>query len=176
MRNASALVVLALATPAAAESHVGGGYVMGRPVAGRAGGADHALAFHVDTVVRDEIDVGVTIEGGYTPGNADESLKRFAVMPGVGFRGAVGELLVRADVLVGWQVVDGRTHLAGLPVTGTETRCVRAELTIGVDAPLSGSFALRARAGLAVDAIYPVNVDGMTRLAPLIEIAVMARL
>lgn len=175
MRLASALLVLAAVTPAAADSHVAAGYLGGRPIAGDAGGLDHALAVRADRA-SGSVELGLALEVGHAPGNEDESLTRFCVLPGVAVRRPVGELLVGGELSVGWQVVDGRTRLAGNPVAGTEARALRGELALTAQGELTRRLSLRGSVGVALDGIYPADIDGETRVGPFVAFAIVATL
>jgi hypothetical protein len=174
MRCLAAAAATALfVTPATADSRIAGGFMMGRPIAGLSGGADHALVLRGEHGLRDGLDLGLALHLGYAAGNSDESLMRFAVLPTLGLSRTVGDMRLRADLGLGWMVADGTTNLAGIPVTGTEARGLRAELGISLDAPLSARAALRGRAGLALSGLYPDAVDPGTRSGPLVEVALV---
>ena len=183
MRLAASVALLLLATPAAADDssrptagpQVGLSYMLSRPVTGESGGADHALVVRGE-LMRPDVAVGIALEGGYAPGNDEETLRRFAILPMIGVYRAMDEVTLRADVSIGWQLLDGRTRLGNVPVAGTEARGVRAELAIGADAPLSRPATLRARVGLALDAVFPVQVDASTRLGPFVELGLVLAL
>ena len=144
MRAVAVVALVLTATTAAADNRLGAGYMMGRPIAGETGGVDHALALHGEHVMTADVDLGVTVELGYTPGNDAETLKRLAIMPMLGVHSEPGDLVVRADLCAGWQVADGRTRIGPMPVAGTEARGVRAELAIGLEAAVSRRTTLRA--------------------------------
>ena len=169
-----ALVAIALiATPAAAETRLGGGYMMTRPIAGDAGGADHAIVLRWEQAVRAGLDLGLAVQGGHAPGNDEETLTRLAVMPTLGVRGELGELIVRGDIGVGWQLAHGRAKFAGIPARGTEARGLRAELGLSATAALTTRVALRARIGVVLDGTFPVSLPSSTRLGPLVEAALV---
>ncbi len=183
MRLAAGVALLVLATPAAADDsptptagpQLGVSYMMSRPVTGASGGADHAVVVRGE-LMRPDFAVGIALEGGYAPGNEDETLRRFAIMPSIGVYRALDGVTLRADVSFGWQLLDGRTRLGDVPVTGTEARGARAELAVGADAPLSRPASLRARIGLALDAVFPVALDASTRLGPFVEVGLVLAL
>ena len=173
MKLAVGVALAVLATPAAAESRVGASYMMSRPVTGDAGGADHALVLRGERGLRHDVDIGVIVEAGYAPLNDDETLKRVAVLPTIGLRGRVGELVLRGDVALGWQLLDGRTRLGNVPVEGTEPRGLRAELGVAAETAVGATAAIRARVGIAVDAVFPANLDSSTRLGPFVELGAL---
>jgi hypothetical protein len=169
-------VLLLAATPASADSHVAAGVLAGRPAAGSSGGLDGALTVRADHGLVESLEVGLGLELGHAPGNDDESLTRFAVLPSIAVGHTVGDLVMRGEFAAGWQIVDGRTHLAGNLVEGTEAHALRVELAASAQGMLSERLALRITAGLAVDGIYPASVDGGTRASPFVAFAIVARL
>jgi hypothetical protein len=177
MRLAASVAVMLFATPAVAvaETRLGAGYMMSLPVAGDSGGADHALSIHGERKLRSDIALGVALQAGYAPGNDDETLRRFAVMPLLRVQSEVaGAFSAGADVALGWQVLDGRTRLGDVPVAGTEPRSIRGEVAIFGEAPVSKRIAIRARAGLVIDAVFPASAQAATRLGPLVELGGVA--
>jgi hypothetical protein len=166
------LVVALLATPATADHQVGGGYMMSRPISGESGGADHAGVVRWLGRVGVDVDVGLALELGHAPGNTNESLTRFAVLPTFAYRADVGDSVAGVDIAFGWQLAHGTTNVAGVPVTGSESRGIRGEVGLYFAAPVASKTWLRARLGVSLDGIYPQTVDAQTKLGPFGELGV----
>jgi hypothetical protein len=101
------------------------------------------------------LEAGAGLEVGFSTG--DEALQRYAVLPGVAFVHPVGEIVLRVEEQLGWQLVHGRLTLDGIPLAGTETRSFHNAFAFAADAPISGDFDIRARIGFAIDGIYPAG-------------------
>jgi hypothetical protein len=116
------------------------------------------------------LELGGGIELGYSGGR--ESQTRFALMPGVAFVHSLGAVTLRIEEQFGWQVVRGRLTLDAIPLRGTETRSFHEEAAVALDAALTPTIALRARAGIIVDGIFPVG-HASVRAGPFVGVAVV---
>lgn len=63
-----------------------------------------------------------------------------------------------------------------MPVAGSEPRGLRAEVGFGAETSVGASTAIRARVGLAIDAVFPANLDASRRLGPFAELGVLVAL
>jgi hypothetical protein len=177
------LVIASLASSAArgsphqAEDQITGdritvGYFASRPIAGHASGIANAIAARWDRMLDSGFEFGLGLELGYSGG--DEPLTRATLLPGVAWRAKLAQVLVGADVAAGPQIVRGRVTIDGIPLSGIEPRGFHAELAAAIDGELTSRLYVRARAGVAIDGLYPAG-HASTRGAPFVEIAIVIR-
>jgi hypothetical protein len=167
-RTAAVTAALLASTAARADDRVALGYLASRPIAASGSGLAHSVAMRFDRDVTSRIELGVGLELGVSGGA--QPLQRLALLPGIALVHKAGSLTWRLEEQIGWQIVRGRLTLDGIPLRGTETRSVRNELAVAVDAPLTEVVDLRVRVGLQIDGIYPVG-HASTRLGPFVGIS-----
>lgn len=172
-RIMTVLAVLAVTPPARADDRITVGYMAARPITAEDSGLAHSIAARWDRLVMPWLEVGAGVEAGFSSG--DESVDRFAVLPGLAFVERVGDLSFRLEQQIGWQVAHGKVTLDGIPLRGTETRGFHYEGALAVDAMLTSGVDLRARIGVTVDGLYPVG-HSSTRVGPFVGVAAVFRL
>jgi hypothetical protein len=141
---------------ATADDHVALGYLVSPPIAASGSGPVHAVAGRWDREITSSFEVGIGIELGASGG--EQPLTRAAILPGAAidmFR--FGTMTVRLEEQIGWQIVQGRLSLGGLPLRGTEPRGFHQEAALAVDIELNATVDLRVRAGVVVDGIFPAG-------------------
>jgi hypothetical protein len=149
------------------------GYLASPPIAASARGVSHAMMLRWDArLLRPWLELGLGIEAGVSGGQ--ESLTRFAVLPGFALVKPLGSLELRLEHQIGWQLVHGRITLGGVPLRGTESRSFHQELAVALDAPLTEVVDLRVRGGMVVDGIYPPGYSS-TRVGPFVAIAFVVK-
>jgi hypothetical protein len=149
------------------------GFLVSSPVTSSGSGASPAAALRWDARVHPSIEVGLGVEQGYSTG--DESIQRFALLPGAAFVYPLGRLHLRVEDQIGWQIVRGHVTLDAIPLRGTETRGLRNELCGAVDLPVTDALDLRVRAGLTIDGLYP-EYHSSTHAGVLVGVLAVARL
>jgi hypothetical protein len=149
------LALLLCASPAAADDRITVGYLLSRPSAASGGSSAHAVASRWDRMFTPYLEAGAGLEIGFSFG--DQALQRYAFLPGAAFVYPVGEIVVRVEEQLGWQIVRGRLTLDGIPLAGTETRSFHNAFAVAADAGLTDTFDIRARLGFAIDGIYPAG-------------------
>lgn len=159
----------------ASSGHVAVGYIMSPAIAQGSAGAAHALSARFDRAAfRSSLELGIGIEAGFSGG--DESLTRFALLPGIAYRVArLDDLSFYIEERAGWQIVRGRLTLDGIPLRGTETRSWHNELAFAAGGPLTNLVELRARVGVVIDGIYPAG-HASTRVGPFVGVAIAVEL
>ena len=162
-------LVLCGSTAVHADDRVTAGYMISRPITQSGTGASHSALVRWDREVWRALEVGFGIELGVSGG--DEPIARFAMLPGVAYTFArVGELGLRIEEQVGWQIVRGRLTIDGIPFRGIETRSWHNEIAFAAGAPISDQIDLRARAGIVIDGIYPSGHASL-RVGPFVGIS-----
>lgn len=169
MRHLFLVVLLLAAREATADDRFSAGYVASRPVAVRAPGLAQAAAARWDHRVAPSLELGAGLEIGRSGG--EEPLTRFALLPGVAFVYPYAAVTLRLEQQIGWQLAHGRLTLDGVPLTGTEPRGFHSETAVSIDAPISGTVSLGARAGMVIDGIYPAG-HASTHVGPFVALTV----
>jgi len=82
---------------------------------------------------------------------------------------------LRAELGLGWQLLQGLLDLGGVRVDGAEGRGLRMELTGAVGFRVASPLWLFARGGLAVDGVYPASAPSSTRANGLLSFGAQIR-
>lgn len=174
----TAVIALVLLVPvaASADDSLAFGYLAARPIARDASGIQNAGSVRWNHRVLDgdlRIELGLGAEVGHYGGA--EPLTRVALLPGVAIAKPLGSVVVRVEEIIGWQLVHGKLTVNGIPFAGTETRSFHDEIALAVDGPLTGTLELRARAGIAIDGVYPKGYS-LVRVGPFIGVELVVGL
>jgi hypothetical protein len=156
------------------------GYLFSSSPAGDVG-LTHGAELRYGARVFRFLEAGVAAQVGYgTGGDAtrgEQHLLRVALLGTL-----AGELLprdwiaLRAELGVGWQLLQGLLDLGGVRVDGAEGRGLRMELTGAVGFRVANPLWLFARGGLAVDGVYPASAPSSTRANGLLSFGAQIRL
>jgi hypothetical protein len=171
-RFVAACVAVLAASSARADDRLATGYVVSRPIVRAEPGIAHAIAARYERGLGARLEIGIGIQAGYSSGT--ETLWRAAVLPGIALTFPLDAITLRIEEQGGWQVVHGRVTLDGIPLAGTETRSFHNELSLAIDAPLSRTIDLRARAGVAIDGLFPAGHVSIY-VGPFVGVAVIVR-
>ena len=139
------------------------GYVLSGSPAGEAG-INHAVDLRYSCRFWGPFDLGLAGQIGHGSDGA-QSLTRAAVMLNVGAEYLPKPwMTLRLDASLGWQLLSGTVRIGTDPLTGTEPKGMRAELSGGLGFNLVGNFWLLIRGGLAIDGVYPDALPSSTTL------------
>lgn len=167
------LVLLFASSLASADDHVALGYLVSPPIADSGNGLVHAVTGRWDRELRPWIEVGIGLELGASGG--DQPLTRAAVLPGAAVEIArYGTMTIRLEEQIGWQIVQGRLTLGGIPLRGTEPRGFHQEAALAIDFELNESVDLRARIGVVVDGIFPAGRSSI-QVGPFVGLSAVVR-
>lgn len=150
--------IAAVAAPsiAIAEDRGAIDYLVSPPIVRSGSGLQHTFAMRWEHSVRDWLELGLGAELGLSGGH-DSEVTRVAALPGLAIVERTGPVTLRIEQQIGWQLVDGKVTLDAIPLTGTETRSFHEELTGAIEVPVTADLALRGRAGVMIDGIYPAG-------------------
>src|SRR4051812_42094658 len=102
MRHLAFATLMLVARASAAEDRISAAYVASRPVAVEAPGLAHAVAVRWDRDVTRGLELGAGLELGEYSGQ--ESLVRFALLPGIAYLHPLGTMTLRLEEQIGWQI------------------------------------------------------------------------